>query len=72
MDEEEYQKICKEVKDGNDKRYKLRDGLLYKKEKDKDLRVIRKYEYEGIMYLFHNHETAAHFGSKTTYEKIKA
>ena len=70
MDEKEYNKIIKEIEELKGK-YQLEKGILYKLKDGKRLRIIRKYEFEGIMYLMHDHELSAHFGRKTTYEKVK-
>jgi hypothetical protein len=35
------------------------------------LRVIKRYEIEGIMYMFHDHPISAHFATQATYDKIK-
>ncbi|RGB22897.1 hypothetical protein C1646_775345 [Rhizophagus diaphanus] len=37
----------------------------------KKLRVIRKHEFEGIIYLAHDHEMSEHFEIDTTYDRIK-
>src|ERR1044071_2870363 len=70
MDEKEYNGIIKRVEELKEK-YQLEKGILYKLKDGKRLRVIRKYEFEGIMYLMHDHELSAHLGRKTTYEKVK-
>src|ERR1044072_713418 len=70
MDEKEYNEIIKGIKELKEK-YRLEKGILYKLKDGKRLRVIRKYEFEGIMYLMYDHELSAHFGRKTTYEKVK-
>ena len=48
MDENKYNEICKNIE--KEKEYLIKDSLLYKIKNDKELRVIRKYEFEGIMY----------------------
>src|ERR1044072_9874640 len=70
MDEKEYNEIVKRVKELKGK-YQLEKGILYKLKDGKRLKVVRKYEFEGIMYLMHDHKLSAHFGRKTTYEKVK-
>jgi hypothetical protein len=35
------------------------------------LRVIKDYEYEGLIYMMHNNELSGHFGIKATYNRIK-
>ena len=46
MDEDEYNRICKNLEKEN--KYNIRDGILYRKEKDKWLKIIRKHEFEGL------------------------
>jgi hypothetical protein len=70
MDEKEYDEILKNIEKYKEK-FKVRDGKLYRLKDEKELRVIRRYELEGLMYLMHDHELSAHFGSKATYEKVK-
>jgi hypothetical protein len=69
MDEDEYNKIIKNI--GKEKKYIIKEGILYKIKEDKLLRVIRRYEFEGLMYMMHNHELSAHFGIKATQDKIR-
>ena len=45
--------------------------MLYRIKGDKKLRVIRKHEFEGIMFINHDHSTAGHFRIKATFERIK-
>ena len=69
MDENKYDEICKDIE--KEKGYVIRDNLLYKIKNDNELRIIRKYEFEGIMYIAHDHELSGHFGIDTTYDRIK-
>jgi hypothetical protein len=69
MDGDEYNKIIKNI--GKEKKYIIKEGILYRIKEDKLLRVIRKYEFEGLMYMMHNHELSAHFGIKATQNKIR-
>ena len=69
MDENEYKRIIKEI--DKEKKYIIKEGILFRIENDKELRVIRKYEFEGLMYIAHDHEQAGHFGIKATYSRIK-
>jgi hypothetical protein len=69
MDEIEYNRIVKNV--DKEEKYVIKEGLLYRIKKSKIMRVIRKYEFEGLMFMMHNHELAAHFGIKATQEKVK-
>ena len=71
MDEEKYQRIYKEIKNvgkmGDGKEYSIKEGMLYKKKNDgKMIRIVRKHEWGGIMYMMHDHPTAGHFGIKVT------
>src|SRR6516162_4578889 len=50
---------------------KLEKGILYKKENDKFLQVIRRFEMEGVMYMMHDHPMSAHFGIEATYQRTK-
>jgi hypothetical protein len=69
MEEGEYNKIVNNIeKDGN---HEIVNGILYRKNKDKRLRVIKRDELEGVLYMLHDHTTAGHFGKKATYEKVK-
>ena len=69
MNEEQYRKIIKNIE--KETKYEIKNDQLYRKKQDQLLKVIRQYEFEGLMYLFHDHEISAHFGIQTTYEKIK-
>ncbi len=75
MENEKYFEIYKETKDGNRneqfRNYIIKGDKLYIQRNNKILRVIPRYELEEIMKLFHDHETAAHFGKETTYDKVK-
>src|SRR5215469_8337776 len=73
MNELEYKKIWENVenKDNNSKEYEINEGILYKIKGDNKLRIIRRFELEGIMYMMHDHPTSAHFGINATYEKIR-
>jgi hypothetical protein len=69
MDEDEYNKIVKNI--GKEKKYIIKEGILYRIKGDNLLRVIKKYEFEGLMYMMHNHELSAHFGIKATQDKMR-
>ena len=69
MDEIEYQNIIKNI--GQYSKYIYREGQLYLQKNDTTYRIVQRYEFEALMYLFHDHPTSAHFGVQTTYEKIK-
>ena len=69
MNEEDYKKIIKNI--SQEKNYMIKDDVLYKDTSGKLLRVIRRHEFEGLMYIFHDHQLSAHFGIQATYDKIK-
>ncbi|GES79036.1 putative integrase core domain protein [Rhizophagus clarus] len=69
MDENEYNRIIKEI--NKEKKYIIKEGILFRIEDNEELRVIRKYEFEGLMYIAHDYEQAGHFGIKATYNRIK-
>jgi aldehyde:ferredoxin oxidoreductase len=69
MDEDKYNEIVKNIE--KKEKYIIKKGILYKIKEDKLLRVIRRYEFEGLMYMMHNHELSAHFGIKATQDKIR-
>ena len=69
MNEDEYQLIIKNIQ--SNPRYEIIDGLLYKINTPNRLRVIKRYELEGLLYMFHDNEISAYFSTQITYEKIK-
>ena len=69
MNDEDYEKILKNIDQNNG--YRIEYDILYKVKDDKKLKVIRRYELEGVMQLMHDHPTAAHFGIESTYNRIK-
>ncbi|CAB4434111.1 unnamed protein product [Rhizophagus irregularis] len=69
MEEDKYNEIVRNI--NSERHYRIKDGLLYRIENNKDLRVIRKYEFEGLMYIAHDHELSEHFGIDATYERVK-
>ncbi|GBC29374.2 DDE-type integrase/transposase/recombinase [Rhizophagus irregularis DAOM 181602=DAOM 197198] len=69
MEEKEYNKIARNI--NNEREYEIIGGLIYKIKDGKRLRVIRKYEFEGLMYIAHDHELSGHFGIDATYNRIK-
>jgi len=71
MNEGEYKKIYENVENNGEKNYQIIKGILYKTKENENLRVIRRFELEGVMYMMHDHPTAAHFGINATYKKIK-
>ena len=69
MNDKDYEDIVKNIDQKDD--YEIDHGILYKISNNKRLRVIRRYEFEGVMLLMHDHPTAAHFGIESTYNRIK-
>ena len=69
MNENEYKRIIKNIE--KEDKYEIKNNQLYRRKSGQLLKVIRRYEFEGLMYLFHDHQISAHFGIQTTYEKIK-
>ena len=69
MKEIEYNKIIKNIE--KEKNFEIKNGILYRKDKEKELQVIRRFEIEGVLWMLHDHPTAGHFGINATYEKVK-
>jgi hypothetical protein len=69
MDENKYNNIIKNIE--KKEKYIIKKEILYRIKKDKLLRVIRKYEFEELMYMMHNHKLSAHFGIKATQDKMR-
>lgn len=69
MDKEEYNRIVKNIE--REEKYIIKKKLLHKIKKDGIVRVIRKYEFEGLMFMIHNHELSVHFGIKMIQDKIR-
>src|SRR5215204_925112 len=54
------------------KGFEVQNGYLYKKKKDRKLlQVIQEDEVDTILFMMHNHPTAAHMGIDATYGKIR-
>ncbi|GBB98573.1 hypothetical protein RclHR1_32680001 [Rhizophagus clarus] len=66
---EKYKKIITNI--DKEKKYILKDDKLYRVNKGKERLVIRRYEFEGLLYMMHYHELSEHFGINATYKKIK-
>jgi hypothetical protein len=71
MNEEDYEKLKKEVEKGSKENYIIKSGEIYKKEEEKLLKVIRRYEWESVMYIIHDSVIGGHFGVKATQERAK-
>src|SRR5947207_2786276 len=69
MNEKEYNKITENIE--KEKKYELKEGVLYRKKKEKQLQVIRRWELEGVLYMMHDHILSANLGIKAKYEKTK-
>src|SRR6185369_12222247 len=69
MEETEYNRIIKNIT--NERKYEIKGNVLFRIKKEDRLRVIKKYEYEGLMYMMHDNELSGHFGINATYEKIR-
>ena len=69
MEEDEYNRIIKNIT--NERKYEIIEGIVYRIRDDKRLRVVRKHEFEGLMYMMHDHELSGHFGMNATYGKIR-
>jgi hypothetical protein len=69
MNTEEYEKIYDNIL--KYPKYRIIDDKLYRIKKDIPHLVIKKEEYEGLMYLIHDHELSAHFGIRATQNKAR-
>ena len=77
MDDRKYFEIINKVKTQQkpDEKYKIVEDTLYRKKRINDeirwLKVSRRYEIEGVMYMMHDHPLSAHFSVRKTYDKIR-
>ena len=74
MDEKEYWKIMKNLKenDNENERFKIISGRIYKKDRNQELRkIIRWHELLDILKRSHDDPLGGHFGIKKMYEKLK-
>src|SRR5687768_3863810 len=72
LEENEYEELLKKVREGKEKKYKIKEGSLFKENKEeKLLKVIRRFELEPILYLFHDDPIGGHYASEAMYWKIK-
>ncbi|GET57438.1 DDE-type integrase/transposase/recombinase [Rhizophagus irregularis DAOM 181602=DAOM 197198] len=69
MEEDNYKRIIDNIKKEN--KYELKEGILYRVKGQNKFRVIRDYEYEGLMYMMHDNELSGHFGIEATLDRIK-
>jgi hypothetical protein len=49
MDKNKYNDIIRNIE--KEEKYVIKKGMLYRIKGDRLLRVIRKYEFEGLMYM---------------------
>src|SRR5437870_13643169 len=81
MDEKLYQEIYEEINKKNVedlsekfKKYEIKEGELYRKDRKNNgrlLKVIRRHELEVVMFIMHDHPISAHFAVKVTFEKVR-
>ncbi|GBC45356.2 uncharacterized protein K02A2.6-like [Rhizophagus irregularis DAOM 181602=DAOM 197198] len=69
MEENNYKRIINNIEKEN--KYELKEGILYRVKGQNKFRVIRDYEYEGLMYMMHDNELSGHFGIEATLDRIK-
>ncbi|GET55189.1 uncharacterized protein K02A2.6-like [Rhizophagus irregularis DAOM 181602=DAOM 197198] len=69
MEEDNYKRIIDNIEKEN--KYELKEGILYRVKGQNKFRVIRDYEYEGLMYMMHDNELSGHFGIEATLDRIK-
>ncbi|GBC18889.2 uncharacterized protein K02A2.6-like [Rhizophagus irregularis DAOM 181602=DAOM 197198] len=69
MEENNYKRIIDNIEKEN--KYELKEGILYRVKGQNKFRVIRDYEYEGLMYMMHDNELSGHFGIEATLDRIK-
>src|SRR6266511_1044949 len=72
MKEKEYEKLLEKVKKGKERKYKIKEGSIYKENKEgKLLKIIRRFELEPLLYLFHDDPIGGYYASEAMYWKIK-
>lgn len=81
MDEKLYQEIYEEINKKNVedlsekfKKYEIKEGVLYRKDRKNNgrlLKVIRRHELEVVMFIMHDHPISAHFAVKVTFDKVR-
>src|SRR6185369_13860581 len=69
MEESEYNRIVNNIE--KEDKYELKEGILYRIKGQNKFRVIRDYEYEGLMYMMHDNELSGHFGMEATLDRIR-
>ncbi|GET58599.1 DDE-type integrase/transposase/recombinase [Rhizophagus irregularis DAOM 181602=DAOM 197198] len=69
MEENNYERIIDNIEKEN--KYELKEGILYRIKGQNRFRVIRDYEYEGLIYMMHDNELSGHFGIEATLDRIK-
>ena len=72
MNEQDYYEILEKAKEKKEVNgFQIIEGMLYKQEQQKLLKVVRRFELEPVMYFMHNHLLSAHFGIQATKDKVK-
>ncbi|EXX67080.1 protein NYNRIN-like [Rhizophagus irregularis DAOM 181602=DAOM 197198] len=69
MEESNYKRIIDNIEKEN--KYELKEGILYRVKGQNKLRVIRNYEYEGLIYMMHDNKLSGYFGIEATLDRIK-
>lgn len=67
--DEKIKNLGKDIREGKNKDYQLREGIIYKKEGSKLLLVIPELMENSVVFKFHNE--FGHFGADKTLELIK-
>ena len=51
-------------------RTEIKSDVLYRRKDERLVRILKEDEVDSVIFMTHNHETGAHFGVETTYDKI--
>src|ERR1041385_988640 len=51
-------------------RTEIKSDILYRRKDERLVRILKEDEVDSVIFMTHNHETGAHFGVETTYDKI--
>ena len=51
-------------------RTEIKSDVLYRRKNERLVRILKEDEIDSVIFMTHNHETGAHFGVETTYDKI--
>ena len=52
------------------KKYEVKNEILYRKNEEKLLRVLKEDEIDTVIFITHNHPTGGHFGKDAVFRKI--